>query len=280
MTILRRKTATVVFALLMILVMAVSFFALPGEKQTATAQSTKQSYAFIGATPNPVGVGQEVLLHIGITAQLNIVGDSYKELSVTIERPDGQTDKIEHIETDATGGTGRTYTPTMEGSYYIQTHFPAQWYNYTDYWGATVATWFKASDSEKLELVVQADPIPYYPGTALPTEYWTRPINAQFHEWASITGNWLKPAGSYTMPPIPKYHPYNDDAPENAHILWTTQLIQGGIVGGELGAYQYEMGDAYEGFYLGSVIINGVLYYNKYNADGAAMSSRMLLLST
>jgi outer membrane protein assembly factor BamB len=270
MTISRGKTATVVFALLMILAMAVSLFALPAEKQTATAQSTKQSYAFIGATPNPVGVGQEVLLHIGITAQLNIVGDSYKELSVTIERPDGQTDKIEHIETDATGGTGRTYTPTMEGSYYIQTHFPAQWYNYSDYWGATVSTWFKASDSEKLELVVQADPIPYYPGTALPTEYWTRPINAQFHEWANITGNWLKPAGSYTMPPIPKYHPYNDDAPENAHILWTTQLIQGGIVGGELGAYQYEMGDAYEGFYLGSVIINGVLYYNKYNADGGS----------
>jgi len=37
MTISRGKTATVVFALLMILAMAVSLFALPAEKQTATA---------------------------------------------------------------------------------------------------------------------------------------------------------------------------------------------------------------------------------------------------
>jgi hypothetical protein len=60
MTISRGKTTTVAVALIIITVMAVSLFALPAEKQTATAQSTKQSYAFIGATPNPVGVGQEV----------------------------------------------------------------------------------------------------------------------------------------------------------------------------------------------------------------------------
>jgi outer membrane protein assembly factor BamB len=266
----KSKTTSVAVALLMILAMIVGLLALPAEKQAATAQNTQETYAFIGATPNPVGVNQEVLLHIGITAQLNIVGDSYYGLSVTIERPDGEIDKIENIQTDATGGTGRNYVPTMEGNYTLQTHFPAQWYNYTDYWGATVSNWMEASDSPELTLVVQADPIPYYPGHALPTEYWTRPINAQLFEWAEIAGNWLKPAGSYTMPPIPKYHPCNDDAPETAHVLWTKQLIQGGLVGGELGEVQYEMGDAYEGFFLGSVIINGVLYYNKYNEDGGS----------
>ena len=70
------------------------------------------------------------------------------------------------------------------------------------------------------------------------------------------------------MPPIPKYHPCNDDAPETGHVLWTKQLIQGGLVGGELGEVQYEMGDAYEGFFLGSVIINGVVYYNKFKSNG------------
>jgi hypothetical protein len=115
----------------------------------------------------------------------------------------------------------------MEGTYKLQTHFPAQWYNFGSGFGPFATEYnlyFEASDSDVLELVVQAKLIPIYPGVPLPTEYWTRPINAQLFEWAAIAGNLLRSAGSYTMPPIPKYHPYNDDAPESAHILWTTQL--------------------------------------------------------
>ena len=67
MTISKGKTTTIAAAFLIILAMAVSLLALPAEKQTATAQDTRKSYAFIGATPNPVGVNQETLLHIGIT---------------------------------------------------------------------------------------------------------------------------------------------------------------------------------------------------------------------
>ena len=94
MTNSKSRTTSVAVALLMILAMIVGLLALPAEKQAATAQNTQETYAFIGATPNPVGVNQEVLLHIGITAQLNIVEDSYYGLSVTIERPDGEIDKI------------------------------------------------------------------------------------------------------------------------------------------------------------------------------------------
>ena len=236
--------------------MAISLFALPGD-QSATAQTT--TFAYIGAVPNPVGVGQDVLLHIGITQQLNTADQGWEGLSVTIERPDGQTDTISNIRTDSTGGTGRTYTPTMEGSYYIQTHFPAQ--NGTDYWGDPVA--YAASDSEKLELVVQADPIPYYPAHALPTEYWTRPIDAQLREWYTIAGSWLEsPTNMVALG--------NDDAPETAHILWTTPHTIGGLVGGEvLQEHSFEMGDAYEGKFGGShgsaqpVIIAGRIYYNR-----------------
>jgi hypothetical protein len=133
MTTSRGKTTTIAAALLIILAMAISLLALPAEKQTATAQNMKETYAFIGATPNPVGVNQEVLLHIAITEQLQIVTDSWHGLSVTIKRPDGKTDVIEDITTDSTGGTGRNYVPDITGNYTLQTHFPAQWYNYTDF---------------------------------------------------------------------------------------------------------------------------------------------------
>jgi outer membrane protein assembly factor BamB len=117
--------------------------------------------------------------------------------------------------------------------------------------------WYKASDSDVITLVVQEQQVGYYPGFPLPTEYWTRPIGAELREWYTIAGNWLNvPTNNYVV--------YNDDAPESAHILWTKPLSTGGLVGGELVDKGYEDGDAYEGKYLSSVIINGVLYYNRF----------------
>lgn len=252
---LKSKATTIAISTFLMLAMALSLVALP----TTNAQTAIKTYAFVGATPNPVGVGQQVLLHIGISQQTPSTYLKWTGLSVDISGPGGYHETINDISTDATGGTGRSISFDTEGVYEIQSHFPEQ-----DMQGQTYA----ASDSEVIQLVVQAEQIPYFPEFPLPTEYWTRPINAQFHEWAPIAGNWLHPAGSYTMPPIPKYHPYNEDAPETAHILWTTPYAQGGLTGGELGDVQYEMGDAYVGKFLGSVIIDGVLYYNQFQETG------------
>ena len=131
---------------------------------------------------------------------------------------------------------------------------------------------YAASDSPIVNLVVQQEPIAYFPAFPLPTEYWNRPINAQFYEWTPLTGNWLRPTGSYSMPPIEKFHDGNEDAPETAHILWTTPYAEGGMTGGEQGEMGYEMGDAYVGKFSGTVVINGVMYYNSYQATGGTSS--------
>jgi hypothetical protein len=260
------KSKISIISLILLLTISTFIIAL----QTATAQAeTVQSYPFIGATPNPVGVNQAVLLHVGISQQLSSSDMGWEGLSVTIVRPDGQTDTISNIRTDSTGGTGRNYVPTMVGTYQLQTHFPEQTIYIQPFFSPTgYNVTYAASNSEVIELVVQEDPIPYYPGHPLPDEYWTRPINAQFFEWNAISGDWLKPAGSYTMPPIPKYHPYNEDAPETAHILWTKPYTQGGLAGGEMGDLQYEMGDAYELKFMGSVIMSGILFYNRFEDRG------------
>ena len=253
---LKHKATTITISVFLMLAVAISL-ALP----TANAQTARKTYAFISATPNPVGVGQQVLLHVGISQQTPSTYLQWKDLSVTITDPDGHTTTLAGINTDATGGTGRNFVPDIVGTYQLQTHFPEQ---------EMSGQLYAASDSEVIDLVVQNDPVPYWPGIPLPTEYWTRPINAQFFEWATIAGNWLRPAGSYDMPPIPKYHPYNDDAPNTAHILWTKQYVEGGLTGGALGNVQYEMGDAYVGKFLGSVIIDGVLYYNQFQSQGGS----------
>jgi len=258
---LQNKTKISTIALILVLTISAIIVVLPA----ATAQAydlTKQTYAYIGAVPNPVGVNQEVLLHVGITDMLGIETDGWKDLTVTVKDPQGGTTTLGPYTTDATGGTGGIFTPTMVGTYELQTHFPEQTYFWSEF-PVFIPEFFlklilyQSSDSEILELEVQADPIEYYPGHSLPTEYWTRPIDAQLREWYKIGGNWLERT-------INLHAPYNEYAPETTHILWTKPITTGGLSGGARGPQGMECGDAYEGKFQDSVIINGMLFYNRY----------------
>ena len=186
-------------------------------------------------------------------------------------RPDGVTETLGPFNTDSTGGTGTTYTPTMEGTYKLQTHFPAQWYNFSqfDFFSMqmqTVNTYYEADDSPVLELEVTSEPPVYWPGVPLPTEYWTRPIDSQNREWASISGSWLEPAGIFRR----QIAKGQEDAPETAHILWQKPLQIGGLAGGvELSEPAAIFpGDAYEGKFSNSLVIMGILIYQKFDSVG------------
>ena len=58
---------------------------------------------------------------------------------------------------------------------------------------------------------------------------------------------------------------YNDDAPETAHVLWANPLATGGLAGGLFDGVPAasDTGDAYEGKFPGSIVLNGVLYYQR-----------------
>ncbi|HEX9261833.1 MAG TPA: PQQ-binding-like beta-propeller repeat protein, partial [Candidatus Bathyarchaeia archaeon] len=248
-----------VVTLFLALAFALSLFTLP----IATAQTpehTMATHALCGVKPNPVGAGQEVLIWLGISSPLALDVHGWQGLTVTVTKPDGTTQTLGPFKTDSTGSTGYVYTPSVAGNYTFQTHFPEQIYT----WPPTAprrpftgTAKYLASDSEIVTLVVQEDPIAYYPGFPLPTEYWTRPISSQIREWSPIAGNWVNPL------PLNFLAPYND-APETGHILWAKPLTTGGLVGGDLGQNMYQTGDAYQGLWANSVIINGVLYYNRF----------------
>ncbi|MFB3888984.1 MAG: hypothetical protein ACE14S_05795 [Candidatus Bathyarchaeia archaeon] len=220
----------------------------------------KTTYAFvISAVPNPVGVGEQVLITVGITDPLPEAKYGWEGLTVTITKPDNTSETRGPIRTDSTGMTGIIYVPTMVGTYRFRTNFPAQWSNASGY-----NILYEASTSKELSVTVQEEKSPNYPGFPLPTEYWTRPIDSQLREWSDIATNWLASATNRFIA--------SNNGPESAHILWAKPLSSGGLVGGDLGYWAYEIGDAYEQFFSAPsrtpVVINGNLYYNRFKSQG------------
>ncbi|MDG6222226.1 MAG: PQQ-binding-like beta-propeller repeat protein [Candidatus Bathyarchaeota archaeon] len=247
---LHSKIATLTLVLL--LAISAVIVTLP----IANAQQTKATVAYLGAMPNPVGVGQQVLLHIGITESLASAEMGWEDMTVEVTRPDGTTQTLGPYKTDSTGGTGAVFVPSMAGTYEMYTVFPQQTViTGGGFFGPEIEVTYTGSHSEVLELVVQNEAIEFYPGHTILDEYWSRPIDAQLREWQSISGSW-------TRDPDNLYAPYND-APETAHILWAKEIATGGLAGGELEGKSYGIGDAYEGKWPSRFIIAGKLYYTE-----------------
>jgi len=257
------KIKTTIFAIVFVTTIAMPLVTF------ADAADTRATYPFAGVIPDHTGVGQGVTIHLGITMQTSHPHEGWEGLTVTVTKPDNTTETLGPFMTDTTGGTGTTFVPSMSGVYYFQTHFPNQTMLYTTA-GTPAGTMMLSSDSEKTPLYVSETMVQYHPGYPLPSEYWTRPIDSQFREWSVIAGHWLSPrTGSGGAQYNSATQALYNAAPESAHILWSRLDLGGsgaGLTGGDTEGYGFYTGDAYEGKFLGAIIISGVLYYNRYPA--------------
>ncbi|MGD0995193.1 MAG: PQQ-binding-like beta-propeller repeat protein [Candidatus Bathyarchaeia archaeon] len=251
---------------------------------------TIPTYAFLAASPNPVGVNQKVDINFWIdkvppTAFGNY-GMDWHNMIVTVTEPNGQNLTLGPLTSDATGGTYTTFVPNQVGNYTLVGNFPTQTvtnenpYPYTpgpliEAGLAFLNDTYTASTSNTVVLNVQQQPIATsYPSTPLPTSYWTNPVNAENQNWAVIDGNWLGLGGGAfantgTYDANSNYNPYTT-APGSAHVLWTKPLALGGLIGGEYTTDTtniYATGTAYEPKFQ-PVIIDGILYYTQF--PGAA----------
>src|SRR5665647_797016 len=156
-----------IMAAITVLLLIASVVPLFAFQTVKGAEITVKSYPFIGAMPNPIGVGQETLLHVGISAQSAWPQVGWEGITVTVTKPDGAIQTLGPFTTDTTGGTGTTYTPTMAGTYYLQTNFPQQKCKYAAA-GIPANTTMLAGQSEKLAIVVTEEPRTFYPDTPLP----------------------------------------------------------------------------------------------------------------
>jgi len=270
----KSKISAITFVIL--LTISAILVALP----VSIAQEPKRMnpYPYINAMPNPVTVNTPTLFHVGSIYALYPPQPGYYGLTVEITKPDDTTEILPPVTTDQTGGTGVQYTPTMVGTYTVRTHFPEQATECRSGQIGPIGTIMEEAYSDPVELIVIEEQIEYYPGRSLPEEYWTRPIDQQIREWYTIAANHL----GYVPPTNTNPHsivcPYNDYAPESAHVLWTKPLTMGGLAGGEMGEHGFEQGDAYVGKWgggglfgqAGPVIIGGVLFYNQFEANGGS----------
>jgi hypothetical protein len=232
-----------------------------------------ETWAYVAAAPNPVGVGQQVLI-VGFSSMVLPSAAAtndirFNNLQLKITKPDNTVETINLPNSDSTSTAYTPYTPDQVGTYTIVFSYPDLYFG----WNSTSAlrTWtgdtFMGATSRPLKLVVQEEqlpaPIDSYP---LPTEYWTRPIEGQNTYWYSISSNWLG-ASDFSSSGSPQiYKDFQPDgiAPNSAHIMWTVPINDGGIVGGNSSAIPGNMfysGSSYNNRMSKPIIMDGRLFY-------------------
>jgi len=242
------------------------------------------SYAYISVAPSPVGVGQQVYVFTWVDLPLAgavVVNDIRRhDYTLIITDPEGQnsTQHWDEVE-DTTGIQAYAFTPTKVGEYTLTFKYGGQTYtwNQANTAGLSAANAIYENDTFASAQVVKTlevteEQVPDVTnGAALPTEYWSRPINGENSNWFSISSNWLNAPyirSGATSTGGAGYGRYQQDgsAPETSHIMWTKELQWGGVVGGT-----YTMNEG-EGYYTGSsynprfsnaIIMQGTLFYQE-----------------
>jgi len=264
------KSKATLIALVLTLTMAITLVAVP----LATAHDppwTIISYAYIVATPDPVGVGQRLAIVMWVDTPLpsavipnDIRRHDYK---LTITAPDETTEVMTwDVVEDTTSIQYVSYTPTQVGTYTLLFEYPEQIYTWSGSYNNDVFT----EASATTHVTVQEEQLPEartsYP---LPTEYWTRPIEGQNLDWWTIGSNWLGPPYILTGETstggagYARYQPYGT-GPNSPHVMWTRPIQDGGVVGGgylDREGNTFYMGGSYNTRFSNALCMHGRLYF-------------------
>ncbi len=227
-----------------------------------TADSTITTIPYLSFAPNPIGLGQELLVNIWVQPA-TVVNRAHTGYTVVITKPDGTSETVGPMvsyQGDTTAWF--SYVPGQVGNYTLQFFFAGDYYPKGYYvngiinntattggYNATQTVYYAPSNTIKYTLVVQQDQVKSWPESPLPTDYWSRPISPENREWWIIGSNspyeevgggqgttgW--PDNTNTYRSNYKFTPYTT-GPNTAHIVWRRQGSLGGIYGGLVdGAY-------------------------------------------
>jgi outer membrane protein assembly factor BamB len=277
---MEKKPKMMIFATLLILTTISSIALLPPTSSHTPAWKLN-SYAYLFAAPDPIGVGQSTYISMWIDVSLpgssvlnNIRRHDY---TLTITDPEGKVEtKHWDVIQDTTNVESISYTPTKVGTYTLKFDYPGQTYvwnnkpsspNYASDLAAATAVYENDTygpASKTITLTVQADPIPDVTWYPLPTEYWSRPIDGQNLAWSSLGSHWLRGAyfGAFQMSAGYNTWQQGGVAPNSPHILWTKPLEFGGVSGGPTAISDVTdySGGSYEGRFQNTIIMNGYIY--------------------
>jgi hypothetical protein len=264
-----RKNKTTISAGFSLLIITVTLLATPLASAHTPTWSI-QPYLYIHVAPNPVGISQQVSIVMFTTWALQ-GADYYNDIrfhnfKLTINKPDGtQEVKSYPVVTDSRGWIFLDYTPKQIGTYTLSLDYPGQTYTWNQANTQVVSSsGFYNYENDTIlpanattTFTVQQEQVRKLTDTPLPTEYWTRPINAQNNQWRIISSNWL--GGAATS----DHWQQEGSAPKTPHIMWTKPLELGGIVGGSVNPDDiYYVGFGFETpRFKNPIIISGILIY-------------------
>jgi hypothetical protein len=228
-----------------------------------TPDNTKEARAFLSFTPNPIGVGQPLLVNLFMSPQLH-VSRYFSDFKVTITKPDGEKEitTIDSYNGDATAWF--EYVVDQPGEWKLKFDFPGGYFpagNYTipsTAWSGAgsgqvyfaQSVYYLPSSSPEQTLIVQNDMVYSWPPAPLPSDYWDRPISLENREWWPIAGNYpgtgYVGGGSLWDELYPGTNPHWSDryaftpwvqGPNTSHIVWKRQGAVAGLIGGQAGQY-------------------------------------------
>ena len=240
----------------------------------ATPSVTVDTDAWLSFSPNPIGIGQALLVNMWTTTPVSPMR-FHQGYKVTITKPDGTTEVVGPMNSYAADATAWfAYVPDQVGTWKLKFEFPGeyypkgQWYNgylVTNSSGyALDSAYYQACSTAEQTLVVQNAQVYSWPPSPLPTDYWTRPVHLENREWWPIMGNfpafgvvgggpnWPANTNAYILGY--NFVPYVQ-APNTGHVVWKRQEADAGIIGGTAG--QYSSGGMPS---VPSVIYNGRCY--------------------
>jgi len=277
-----KKTIASTIALILMLIIGLQMLLIPSVTAHTPAWGIP-SFAYVVAKPDPVGVGQRVMVYMWVDLPMPsaaITNDIRRhDYSLTIVKPDGTTETQNFpLIDDTTGVQMYPYTPNQVGTYTLNFKYAGQTYTWS---GTYNNDKFLPADATTT-FVVQEEPLPAaietYPH---PTEYWTRPIEGENTGWFAIASNWLNGPfirSGATSTGGAGYGRFQSDGigPNSAHIMWTKPLQDGGVVGGSTAGNNgatYYMGGSYNVRFSGAIVMYGRLYYQESygNSGGGGM---------
>ena len=283
------KTKSIAIAIFLTILMMASIMLVPSTSAHTPAWQIP-TYAYINASPNPVGTGQsvEIIMWLNLVPDGAVIANDirFQNYQLIITAPDGtNTTQTWAIVQDSTSAQDYFFTPTQTGTYTLTFNFPGMVYTWTEPVMSYITFSFGPSaytndtylaSSASTTLNVQNSPISNYPLAPLPTSYWTRPIYQYNTNWYSIASNWLGTgapgyygfANTFNMGGNGEQYAGAGDLVGSltSHVMWTKPLQMGGIVGGNqtaIVADSYFEGSAYNQRYQNPIIVDGYLYYTE-----------------
>ena len=220
-----------------------------------TVSVNAESAAFLSIRPNPIGINQTFLINMWINPAPHAYRQ-YLDLKLTVIKPDNSTKEYVMNSYVADGTAWMELVADQLGEWKLQMEFPGIYFPAGRYLDGHVisgntggsvyeAVYVKPSKTPITTLTVQEELVYGYPEYPLPTDYWSRPVNAELRDWWPIIGNypWFGVGGGEKWDELyPNTNPYANpgqrftpwvQGPDSAHIVWKRQGALGGLVGGD-----------------------------------------------